>query len=163
MLRRSADTQEKSIVATFYQAGNGIFDLFDKVLVLCEGREIYYGPTSLARGYFEDMGFVCTEGANVADFLTSVAVPTERIVREGFEHMVPNLPEEFEERYKQSYIFARMTEHLSSVDGESLSAETEELKKAVQAEKARSMPLLSSGQSVYTVSLYRQTLACTQR
>jgi ABC-type multidrug transport system ATPase subunit len=31
-------------ITTPYQAGNGIFEQFDKVLVLGEGKQIYYGP-----------------------------------------------------------------------------------------------------------------------
>lgn len=33
------------------QAGEGIYDQFDKVLLIDEGREVYFGPTSEARAY----------------------------------------------------------------------------------------------------------------
>ncbi|RJE21547.1 ABC multidrug transporter [Aspergillus sclerotialis] len=99
MLRREADDNRKTILATMYQAGNGIYDEFDKILVLAEGRVTYYGPRSLARKYFEDLGFDCPRGANIADFLTSVTVITERLVRPGWEEKVPNTPEEFEAVY----------------------------------------------------------------
>lgn len=163
ILRLSADEQSKSIVATFYQAGNDIFDQFDKVVVLCEGSEIFYGPKSLAKGYFEEMGFVCAPGANVADFLTSVAVPTERTIRSGFEHLVPLRPEEFEARYKASSVYQSMLDKISDVSRSELFAETENLQAAVSAEKSRSMPVFSGGSSPYTVSLYRQTISCTKR
>jgi len=61
-------------IVTLYQAGNGIYNLFDKVLVLDEGKEIYYGPMKEARPFMEDMGFVCHDSENVADFLTGVTV-----------------------------------------------------------------------------------------
>lgn len=80
-LRREADQNEKTMIATMYQAGNAIYDQFDKVLVLAEGRVIYYGPRNLAMKYFIDLGFVCPKGANIADFLTSVTVATEQIGR----------------------------------------------------------------------------------
>ena len=35
------------------QAGNHVYDLFDRVLVLAEGQCIYYGPRSTAKSYFE--------------------------------------------------------------------------------------------------------------
>ena len=57
-------------VVTIYQAGNGIYDLFDKVLVLDEGKQIYYGQLKEAKPFMEGLGFVCADGANVADFLT---------------------------------------------------------------------------------------------
>lgn len=100
-LRKDADVNGKSVVLTTYQAGNGIFDAFNKVIVLAEGRVIYYGLRTAAKSYFEDMGFVCPRGANIADFLTSVTVKTEREIAPGLEHQVPTTPEEFESAYKR--------------------------------------------------------------
>ncbi|OQD88621.1 hypothetical protein PENSOL_c069G07387 [Penicillium solitum] len=58
-LRSIADEQRKTIIASLYQAGNAIYDQFDKVMVIAAGQTIYYGPRHLARPYFEEMGFVC--------------------------------------------------------------------------------------------------------
>ncbi|KAJ5863488.1 hypothetical protein N7455_007556 [Penicillium solitum] len=58
-LRSIADEQRKTIIASLYQAGNAIYDQFDKVMVIAAGRTIHYGPRHLARPYFEEMGFVC--------------------------------------------------------------------------------------------------------
>ncbi|KUI62882.1 Brefeldin A resistance protein [Cytospora mali] len=163
VLRRAADTQQKSMVATLYQAGNGIFNLFDNVLVLAEGREIYYGPTSMAKQYFEDMGFKCAPGANVADFLTSVAVHTERTIRPGYEDKVPNTAEEFDAAYKNSAIFAGMMRKLDATNEQSLAAEIENLKRLRELEKKRSLPFMSRETSPYQVSFARQVVACTVR
>lgn len=163
VLRRAADTQQKSIVATLYQAGNGIFNLFDKVLVLAEGREMYYGPTSTAKQYFEDMGFKCAPGANIADFLTSVAVHTERTVRPGYEGKVPNTAEEFDAAYKQSNLFAEMKRKQDSTDEQSLAAEVANLERLRELEKKRSFMFMSRETSSYQVSFARQVQACTVR
>lgn len=163
VLRRAADTQQKSMVATLYQAGNGIFNLFDNVLVLAEGREIYYGPTSMAKQYFEDMGFKCAPGANIADFLTSVAVHTERTILPGFKGKVPNTAEEFDAAYKRSNLFAEMKRSLESTDEQSLAAEIDNLKRLRKLEKKRSFPLMSRETSPYQVSFARQVVACTVR
>lgn len=160
MLRRTAQEQKKSIVATFYQTGNGLYDQFDKVLVLCEGRTIYYGPRALAKSYFEDMGFVCPPGGAVADFLTAVPVHTERVIRSGFENKVPNTAEEFESRYYKSAIWQAMDQE--TVDCNSLSYEIDNLRDVMTLERQRS-PLLWKMQSVYTVSLMHQVWACTIR
>ncbi|GKU09890.1 unnamed protein product, partial [Fusarium langsethiae] len=95
VLRKHADEQQRTIIATLYQAGNGIYDQFDKVLVLADGHEIYYGPTVEARQYFEQMGFKCPPGANIADFLTSVTVDTEREIIPGYEATVPRTAHDF--------------------------------------------------------------------
>lgn len=160
VLRRTAQEQKKSIVATFYQTGNGLYDQFDKVLVLCEGRTIYYGPRALAKSYFEDMGFVCPPGGSVADFLTAVPVHTERVIRPGFESKVPSTAEEFESRYYESATWQMMEQEM--VDPNSLSYEIENLRDAMALERQRS-PLLRNMQSVYTVSLMYQVWACTIR
>jgi hypothetical protein len=40
-----------------YQAGEGIYQLFDKVMLLDKGRQVFYGPPSQARAYFESLGY----------------------------------------------------------------------------------------------------------
>lgn len=66
-LRAMTDVLGLSTVVTLYQAGNGIYNLFDKVLVLDEGRQIYYGPAAAAKRFMQDLGFVYTDGANVGE------------------------------------------------------------------------------------------------
>ena len=159
LLRREADENDKTIVTTTYQAGNGIYDQFDKVLVLAEGRVTYYGPRALARGYFEDLGFDCPKGANIADYLTSVTVLTERIVRPGWEEKVPNTPDEFEARYQSSEICKYERNAIESPD--KLVYETEDLKAAVTTEKKKQH--LPRKQSPYTTGLLNQIRSCTIR
>ncbi|KAJ5767493.1 hypothetical protein N7533_000076 [Penicillium manginii] len=159
MLRREADENEKTMIATTYQAGNGIYDQFDKVLVLAEGRVTFYGPRSLAKEYFEGMGFDFPKGANIADFLTSVTVLTERIVRPGWETKVPNTPEEFEQRYHQSSIYR---DQIGSMEPtEKLAHEIEDLELAVAREKRKHH--LPRQKSVYTAGLWEQVGSCTVR
>ncbi|KAL4804144.1 ABC-2 type transporter-domain-containing protein [Aspergillus unguis] len=159
MLRREADENQKTIVTTTYQAGNDIYAQFDKVLVLAEGLVTYYGPRSLARAYFEDMGFVCPKGANIADFLTSVTVLTERVVAPGMEEKVPNTPEEFEARYRASSVY---TDAMSTIVApEKLVHEEDDLLAAVLRERTKRH--IPRPQSVYTTGIWNQVLACTIR
>ncbi|KAG7115366.1 ABC multidrug transporter atrB like protein [Verticillium longisporum] len=142
-LRRAANEQQKSIVATLYQAGNSIYSQFDKVLLLAEGRQIYYGSTRDARKYFEDMGFLSPPGANTADFLTSVVVETERLIRSGFEDSVPRSAPEFETRYRNSAMYRQMMEDIDLVSKESLSEEIRTLNSVCRLEKTRTIEALS--------------------
>ncbi|KAJ5237041.1 hypothetical protein N7489_007132 [Penicillium chrysogenum] len=159
MLRREADRNDKTIITTTYQAGNGIYDQFDKVLVLAEGRVTYYGPRRIARKYFEDLGFICPKGANIADFLTSVTVVTERTIRSGWEEKVPNTPEDFETCYQNSSICK--DQMCSIVDPEKLSYEAEDLQLAVTSEKRKQH--IPRNSSVYTANLWDQIAACALR
>lgn len=61
-VRAMTDILGLSSIVTLYQAGNGIYDLFDKVLVLDKGIQIYYGPMKQARPFMEELGFICREG-----------------------------------------------------------------------------------------------------
>lgn len=158
-LRAEADQNGKTIVATMYQAGNGIYNQFDKVFVLADGCVIYYGPASTAKLYFESIGLVCPKGANIADFLTSVTVMTERVIAPGAEGKVPNTPQEFERAYQQSSLCRQMREAEQSV--ETLAGEVDDLAVAVQREKKQRR--LGGKGSVYTVGLRDQIVNCTIR
>ncbi|KAL4998359.1 ABC-2 type transporter-domain-containing protein [Aspergillus recurvatus] len=159
MIRREADENGKTMVCTTYQAGNDIYDKFDKVLVLAEGLVTYYGPRSQARRYFEDLGFVFPKGANVADFLTSVTVLTERVVVPGMEEKVPSTPQEFEARYRASSIYREAVDAI--VPPEKLVSEEEDLATAVAREKRKGH--IPRPQSVYTTGLWTQIIACMIR
>ncbi|KAF9003771.1 hypothetical protein BDZ89DRAFT_1080859 [Hymenopellis radicata] len=56
-LRIMTDVLGQTTFVSLYQAGEGIYDLFDKVLVLDQGRQVYYGPPKEARAYFEDLEY----------------------------------------------------------------------------------------------------------
>jgi ABC-type multidrug transport system ATPase subunit len=142
-----------------YQAGNSIYNQFDKVLVLADGCIIYYGPANTAQRYFESLGFVCPRGANIADFLTSVTVTTERVVAPGAEGKVPNTPQEFERAYQRSSVCQHMRKSEQPV--ETLAAEVDNLEAAVQREKKARR--INGTRSAYTVGLREQIINCTIR
>jgi hypothetical protein len=83
-------------------AGNGIYNLFDKVLVIDEGEEIYYGPMMKARPFLESLGFYSNDGANVADYLTGATVPSERKIIQGFEASFPRTADDIQRIWKPS-------------------------------------------------------------
>jgi ABC-type multidrug transport system ATPase subunit len=107
-IRAMTDMFGMSSIVTLYQAGNGIYNLFDKVMVIDEGKEIYYGPMKQARPFMEELGFICRDGANIADFLTGVTVPTERVIKDGFEHKFPRSADEIRAAYEKSGIKAEV-------------------------------------------------------
>jgi ABC-type multidrug transport system ATPase subunit len=85
-----------------YQASQAIYDVFDKVVVLYQGRQIYFGPCGQAEQYFFDMGWSKPSRQTTGDFLTSVTNPQERQARDGMEKQVPRTPDEFEAYWKNS-------------------------------------------------------------
>lgn len=134
IIRALTDVQRNASVVSLYQAGNGIYDQFDKVTVIAEGQLIYYGPRTEARGYFEDMGFVHPGGGNTADFLTSVTALNERQVKDGAD--VPDNATDLARVYANSEIARRMKaeldEHLGS---EALHSDTVQAQEEIQRQK----------------------------
>jgi len=57
-LRLATDTFEQTTIVSIYQAGESLYEYFDKVCVIDEGRMAYFGPTDQAKQYFLDMGYV---------------------------------------------------------------------------------------------------------
>ncbi|KAK5728106.1 hypothetical protein LTR17_012206 [Elasticomyces elasticus] len=101
-LRQSANLVGSVHAVALYQASQAIYDLFDKVIVLYEGREIFFGRTDRAKAYFEEMGFHCPQRLTTGDFCTSVTNPTERLPIKGYENRVPRTPDDFDAHWRRS-------------------------------------------------------------
>lgn len=158
-IRAMTDTLNLSTVVTLYQAGNGIYDLFDKVLVLDEGEQIFYGTREQARPFMEQAGFICREGSNIADYLTGVTVPTERRIRDGFENRFPRNAEALRAEYEKSPVHAQMIAEYSYPDSELARERTEEFKQGVAWETSKHLP----NSSPFTVGFVDQVKICVHR
>ncbi|KAK9785219.1 putative ABC-2 type transporter [Seiridium cardinale] len=158
-IRAMTDVFGLASIVTLYQAGNGIYNLFDKVLVLDGGKEIYYGPMTQARPFMEELGFIYQDGANVADFLTGVTVPTERQIRPGFENTFPRDAETLEAKYEESQIHAEMIAEYDFPTTEEANEKTKLFREGVQGEKHHQLP----ANSPLTVSFATQVKACVTR
>ncbi|KAG9564768.1 putative ABC multidrug transporter, partial [Aureobasidium melanogenum] len=121
-LRTLANLGGSAHAVAIYQASQQIYDLFDKAIVLYEGRTIYYGPASKARAFFEKQGWTCDKRQTTGDFLTGLTNPAERKAREGMENKVPRTSEDFERLWLESSAYKDMQrgieEHEKSVSGE---------------------------------------------
>ena len=69
-LRSLTNMAQISTAVALYQAGESLYDLFDKVVLIHEGRCIYYGPTKEAAAYFEGLGFTRPSRWTTADFVS---------------------------------------------------------------------------------------------
>lgn len=102
LLRKATDALKSTVVMSIYQASEAMYKNFNKVTLLYEGRQIYFGPVEEASAYFVGLGFVRPNRATTADFLTSLTNPVERIVQEGFADRVPRTPDDFARVWKES-------------------------------------------------------------
>lgn len=117
-LRLTANIMGTSHAVAIYQASQAIYDLFDRAIVLYEGREIYYGSAKHAQAYFEKMGWHNPPRQTTGDFLTSVTNPAERKPKEGFEDRVPRTPDEFEAYWQRSPEFAELQSEIQAYETE---------------------------------------------
>lgn len=60
------------VLAVIHQPRSSIFAMFDRILLLSEGRTMYFGTTPQALVYFSSMGYVCPEHFNPADFYLDI-------------------------------------------------------------------------------------------
>ncbi|KAJ3058638.1 hypothetical protein HK102_010384, partial [Quaeritorhiza haematococci] len=69
---KSLARKNRTVILTIHQPRSEIFDMFDKLLLLSKGRATYFGPSADAVQYFEELGYECPFGWNVADFLLDI-------------------------------------------------------------------------------------------
>lgn len=112
-LKVNARVMKITPLIAIYQCSQDAYDLFDDVLLLYEGYEIFFGPAEQAKQYFLDMGWEIPPMQTTADYLTSITAPGERVPRKGFENKVPQTPEEFYHRWMNSKYCADL---LSRID-----------------------------------------------
>lgn len=63
-----------TIVASIHQPSSRLYQSFDTVLVLAQGKQVYFGPGGHAPAeYFEQRGLACPPDYNVADHLLEIA------------------------------------------------------------------------------------------
>ncbi|KAJ9635209.1 Multidrug resistance protein [Coniosporium tulheliwenetii] len=160
-LRMSTELMGATACVAIYQAPQAAYDIFDKVVVLYEGREIYFGRTESAKQYFVNMGFHCPDRQTTADFLTSMTSPAERVIREGFENRVPRTSDDFAAAWKNSPERAQLLREIEEynerypIGGEAL----ERFKASRQAQQSKHQRV----KSPYTLSYGQQISLCLWR
>ncbi|KAI0943006.1 hypothetical protein AcW1_002753 [Taiwanofungus camphoratus] len=141
-LRLATDICRLSTIVSIYQAGESLYELFDKVCVIYEGRMAYFGPADRARQYFIDMGYEPANRQTTADFLVAITDPKGRILRSGFESRAPRNAIEFADTFKQSEFAALnrqdMEEYRAEVSGQPQRSSI--YKQSYRAEHARTTP-----------------------
>ncbi|OBT82536.1 hypothetical protein VE02_09189 [Pseudogymnoascus sp. 03VT05] len=158
-IRAMTDILGLSSIFTLYQAGNGIYNLFDKVLVLDESKQIYYGPIVSAQPFMEKLGFICDDGANVTDYLTGITVSTERKIQKGRERSFPRTSDAVQEAYTGSLIYQQMRTECDYPLTDVAIANTDQFCKGVAMAKDKRLP----ASSPMMVGFSDQVITCIQR
>ncbi|KAL9604583.1 MAG: hypothetical protein Q9179_001809 [Wetmoreana sp. 5 TL-2023] len=144
-LRRLTDVGQKTTLATLYQAGENIYRHFDKVLLIDQGHQVFFGRTEEAKAYFENLGYVPVPGETTAEFLTNITDPTQRRTKLGSKAESITTPQQLSVAFKESTQFARLLQEMSQSEKQ-LAAETS--------------PIPSSA---YNLSYLHQIMECLRR
>ncbi|EAR83199.2 ABC-type transport system protein (macronuclear) [Tetrahymena thermophila SB210] len=72
MLKDFAYQENRTIIFTIHQPSSDIWELFDQVTLLVEGKFIYNGPRKETVDYFTIKGFSCPKYSNPADYLMNL-------------------------------------------------------------------------------------------
>jgi len=161
-LRIMTDVGKRTTLVTLYQAGEGIYEVMDKVLVIDQGRQIFSGPAKKAKQYFIDLGFECPERQTTADFLTAITDPNERRIRPGFEKRVPRTPEDLEKAFRASTNYQELLQDVASYKASLQETDYEDTKR-FEGAVAKSKSKHVSEKSPYTIPFHHQVIACFKR
>jgi ABC-type multidrug transport system ATPase subunit len=92
--------QNRTCISTIHQPSPEVFELFDKVVLLCEGKLIYYGNSKYVIDYFtkEPLNYYFENGSNPAEFIIDIG---ESIIK-PINAEKPLSIEELEKAYQNS-------------------------------------------------------------
>ncbi|KAJ2791803.1 ATP-binding cassette transporter snq2 [Coemansia linderi] len=163
-LRINADILQKSVVATIYQASESIYRLFDKVMVIDEGRQLYFGPIDEAVSYFESIGIYKPPRQTTSDFLTGLTQLNERKVLPGWEDRAPRTAEEFEQLWRQSSAFDKVIADVEAFESQiTQDGRGDELREFVNRTKMGTEHEKMRRKSPYTTTFFFQLARLMKR
>ncbi|GJQ14886.1 hypothetical protein GpartN1_g6677.t1 [Galdieria partita] len=109
-MRNMADLDQQVFICAMQQPSEEIYRLFDKVLLLDQGKCLFFGKTEDAVPYFRSIGYLKPERRMTPEFLVSVSDPRthKSALMEGWEHKAPTKVDEFEKCFRESSYFGKV-------------------------------------------------------
>jgi len=142
---RNLASQGRTIVCTIHQPSSQIVNMFDKVLLMAEGRTAYLGDVPGANSFFERCGFPCPMNYNPADHYLQVlaVVPGQE---EASHLQLQTICDEFEKSEK-------------GLELSKMSAEASKDSSTEQVSVATTSPYKASWGEQFTALLWRSWLS----
>ncbi|ODV58800.1 ATP dependent transporter multidrug resistance [Ascoidea rubescens DSM 1968] len=159
-IRIATNFLKHSSLVTLYQAGERIYETFDKVTILYDGYQIYFGPIEQAKRFFENMGYASLPRQSTTEFLTGVTDSEERIAKPGFENKVPRTAQEFEDYWLKSQDYQNLITEINEYEQECALSPTQQL--FDESTKQAKMKF-QRHKSKYTINLLEQFKLLTIR
>ncbi|CAI6335956.1 unnamed protein product [Periconia digitata] len=71
----------RTVIFTIHQPRSNIVALFDQLVLLAKGRTVYSGPFESCQAYFDNIGYTCPPGFNIADYLVDLTMHASTATR----------------------------------------------------------------------------------
>ncbi|KAF9184569.1 hypothetical protein BGZ51_003281 [Haplosporangium sp. Z 767] len=140
----------RTVILTVHQPRSDIYELFDDLLLLSQGKVVYFGKAQSAASYFESLGHEVPVGWNVADYFldlitlhqddSSSTTTNEDFAKKYAEYLATN---------PKAYLTQLTKEHQSTSEKNERDALLNQIKKAYTSE--------------YAATTFTQTMLITQR
>ncbi|KAF8682044.1 hypothetical protein HU200_045504 [Digitaria exilis] len=161
-----ASINECTMLISLLQPTPEVFDLFDDLILMAEGKVIYHGPQSEAQNYFEECGFRCPERKGMADFLQEVLSRKDQrqywsSTDESYRYISPHqLSSMFRKYQKERKLDEPSVPQKSELGKESLSLNKYSLPKLelFKACGAREALLIKRSMSVYAFKIVQLSI-----
>lgn len=157
-LRAATNLTNTVAVSALYQPGDSLVDVFDKVTILHEGHQIFFGELAAAKEYFQELGFVFHPRQTTAEFLLSVTDPGSRKIRAGYEHTAPRTVEELVSAWKSSKHYKNLMSDMAHHGGMYPRGHSESIGSFKRIQNAEKAPMNRS-KSPYTINWGMQFLS----
>lgn len=160
-LRVLTNIYKTSTFVSLYQASESIYRQFDKVMVIDQGRQVFFGPAREARAYFEGLGFMEKPRQTTPDYLTGCTDPFEREYKPGRSaENAPSTPDDLVEAFNKTEYSTRLEHEMMEYrqrmnEGKQV---YDDFQTAVRQSKRH-----ASKHSVYSIPFYLQVWALMQR
>ncbi|KAF9018675.1 ATP-binding cassette sub- G member 2 [Haplosporangium bisporale] len=140
---KNLSTKGRTIILTVHQPRSDIYELFDDLLLLCQGKVAYFGKAQSTATYFEGLGYECPAGWNVADYFLDLITRHQ----ENSLEKAPSAHEDFAKMYS-NYLSTNPEAYLTQLLREPV----------VSSENIEGKALLSKFKKEYTTEYATTTL-----
>ncbi|KAF2815630.1 ABC transporter CDR4 [Mytilinidion resinicola] len=160
-LRVLTDIYQTTTFVSLYQASENIYKVFDKVMVIDSGRQVFFGPANEARAYFEGLGFLEKPRQTTPDYLTGCTDPFEREYQAGRSaEDVPSTPDALVAAFNASKLGSSLEQEMKAYH-QTMAEEKQvydDFETAVKESKRH-----APQKSVYSIPFYLQLWALSKR
>ena len=160
-LRIQTDLYKTTTFVSLYQASENIYNVFDKVMVIDGGKQVFFGPAREARAYFEGLGFAPRPRQTSPDYLTGCTDEFERDYAPGYSPQnAPHSPETLAEAFKNSSFSRTLDDEMAEYKNNLANDEAKHDDFAVAVRESKRS---ATKKSIYAIGFHLQVAGLVKR